>query len=157
MPIDDNADTPDENAELLFGVTESPNANPEDLAPNPTHIVLLWQIYLDRCNPLTKIIHVPTMQPFVLEATARSSQLPKNIEALLFSIYLLATVSMSKEECEETLGITRDKALTRFGLGVRMTLARMGFLKTHDLFTLQALVLYLVRLNQATKNAQSFS
>lgn len=146
MPTDDLADTPDENADLVFGATESPATNPEDLSPSPSHIVRLWQIYLDRCNPLTKIIHVPTVQPYLLEATGASPQLPKNVEALLFSIYLLATVSMSKDECEETLGMTRDKALARFGQGVRMTLARMGFLKTHDLLTLQALVIYLVSL-----------
>lgn len=145
MPFEDAADTPDENSELVFGATESPMTNPEDLSPSPTHIVRLWQIYLDRCNPLTKIIHVPTLQPYVLEATGESPQLPKNVEALFFSIYLLATIAMSKEECEETLGMTRDKAMARFGQGVRTTLARMDFLKSHDLLTLQALVIYLVR------------
>lgn len=144
LPIDEIANTPDDNSELLFGAAESPMTNAEDLSPSPAHIVRLWQIYLDRCNPLTKIIHVPTVQPFLLQATGTSPQLPKNVEALLFSIYTLATVSMSKEECEELLEMSRDKALARFSQGVRLTLMRMGFLKTHDLFTLQALVIYLV-------------
>lgn len=144
LPVDDTANSPDDNSELLFGAAESPVANAEDLSPSPTHIVRLWQIYLDRCNPLTKIIHVPTVQPYLLQATGTSPQLPKNVDALLFSIYTLATVTMSKEECEELLGMPRNKALGRFSQGVRLALTRMGFLKTHDLFTLQALVIYLV-------------
>lgn len=151
MPTDEAADTPDENAELIFGAIESPASNPEDLTPSASHIFLLWQIYLDRCNPLTKIIHVPTVQAFVLEAQSESPQLAKNVEALLFAIYLLATVSLRKTECREMLGMSRDKALARFSNGVRITLSRMGFLKTHDLITLQALVIYLVRLSPANK------
>lgn len=145
LPVDDSANTPDDNTELIFGPADSPGVTIEELAPSPTHIVRLWQIYLDRCNPLTKIIHVPSVQPYLLEATGSSPHLPRNVEALLFSIYTLATVSMSKEECQDILGMSRDKALSRFGQGVRLTLTRMGFLKTHDLITLQALVIYLVR------------
>ncbi|PSS00736.1 fungal-specific transcription factor domain-domain-containing protein [Coniella lustricola] len=146
MPIDDTANSPDDNSDLLFGGEDSPSTNIEDLSPTATQIVRLWQIYLDRCNPLTKIIHVPTVQPYLLDATKPSPQLPRNVEALLFSIYTLATVSMSKDECQEILGTSRDKALARFGQGVRLTLRRMGFLKTHDLLTLQALVIYLISL-----------
>lgn len=144
LPMDETSSSPDDNAELIFGGVESPSISVEELSPSPTHIVQLWQIYLDRVNPLTKIIHVPTVGPYLLQATGASPQLPKNVEALLFSIYTLATVAMSKEECEEILGMPRDKALARFGQGVRLSLTQMGFLKTHDLLTLQALVIYLV-------------
>ncbi|ROV92689.1 hypothetical protein VSDG_06579 [Cytospora chrysosperma] len=143
---DDFTNSPDGNSELIFGNGETPSASPEDLTPSPSHIVRLWQIYLDRCNPLTKIIHVPTVQPYLLEATGNSPNLPKNVEALLFSIYTLAVVSMTKEECEETLGMPRTTALAKFSQGVRTCLSRLGFLKTHDLFTLQALVIYLISL-----------
>ncbi|KAF3770928.1 hypothetical protein M406DRAFT_272252 [Cryphonectria parasitica EP155] len=146
LPMDEVSNSPDDNSDLLFGAAELPSASPKELAPSPSHIVRLWQIFLDRCNPLTKIIHVPTVQPHLLEATGTSPRLPKNVEALLFSIYTLATVSMSKEECQEILGISRDKALANFSQGVRLTLTRMGFLKTHDLLTLQALVIYLISL-----------
>lgn len=155
LPMDETSSTPDDNAELIFGGgCETPNTTSEDLSPSPTHIVQLWQIYLDRVNPLTKIIHVPTVGPYLLRATGASPQLPKNVEALLFSIYTMATVTMNKDECEEILGISRDKALARFGQGVRMCLTQMGFLKTHDLITLQALVIYLV--SQPTQHYNTF-
>lgn len=142
-PFDDYSNSPDDNSELIFGA-ETPSSNHEDLTPGPGQVVRLWQIYLDRCNPLTKVIHVPTVQPFVLEATGSTPNLPKNVEALLFAIYTLAVVSMSKEESEEVLGMPREKALARFSAGLRSCMIRLGFLKTHDLFTLQALVIYLV-------------
>ncbi|KAJ0117153.1 C6 zinc finger domain-containing protein [Diaporthe amygdali] len=144
-PLDEYSNSPDDNSELIFGA-ETPSTNPEDLTPSPSHIVRLWQIYLDRCNPLTKVIHVPTIQPYLLEATGTSPNLPKNVEALLFSIYTLAVVSMTKDECEEVLGIPREKALAKFSAGLRSCMIRLGFLKTHDLFTLQALVIYLISL-----------
>lgn len=143
--IDDFTNSPDGNSEFIFGTGETPSASPDELTPSPSHIVRLWQVFLDRCNPLIKIIHVPTVQPYALEATGSSPNLPKNVEALLFSIYTLAVVSMTKDECEDILGIPRDKALAKFSQGVRACLMRLGFLKTHDLFTLQALVIYLVR------------
>ncbi|KUI71428.1 hypothetical protein VM1G_06725 [Cytospora mali] len=143
---DEFSNSPDGNSELIFGAVETPSASPEDFTPRPSHIVRLWQIYLDRCNPLTKIIHVPTVQPYLLEATGNSPNLPKNVEALLFAIYTLAVVSMTKDECEEILGTQRDKALAKFSHGVRSCLMRLNFLKTHDLLTLQALVIYLISL-----------
>jgi hypothetical protein len=147
-PFDEYSNTPDDNSELIFGA-DTPSTNSEDLTPNPGQILRLWQIYLDRCNPLTKIIHVPTVQPHVLDATSSTPNLPKNIEALLFAIYTLAVVSMTKEESEDVLGMPKEKALARFSAGLRSCMIRLGFLKTHDLITLQALVIYLVRVSSA--------
>ncbi|KAH8772687.1 fungal-specific transcription factor domain-containing protein [Diaporthe sp. PMI_573] len=144
-PFDDYSNSPDDNSELIFGA-ETPSTNSEDLTPSPGQIVRLWQIYLDRCNPLTKVIHVPTVQPFVLDATGSTPTLPKNVESLLFAIYTLAVVSMTKEESEEVLGMPKEKALARFSAGLRSCMIRLGFLKTHDLITLQALVIYLISL-----------
>lgn len=144
-PLDDYSNSPDDNSELIFGA-ETPSNNSEDLTPTPGQIVRLWQIYLDRCNPLTKIIHIPTVQPYVLDATSTTPNLPKSVEALLFAIYTLAVVSMTKKETEEVLGVTKDKALARFSTGLRSCMIRLGFLKTHDLTTLQALVIYLISL-----------
>lgn len=141
----DHSTTPDENSDLLFGA-DTPAVNPETLWPDASHVVRLWQIYLDRVNPLTKIIHVPTMQPFVLDAVGGPQRLPKNIEALLFSIFLMAVVALEPDECQGVLGCPREVALERYSAGVRLTLLRIGFLKTHDLTVLQALVIYLISL-----------
>lgn len=137
--------SPDENSDFILGGDTPSSTNPEDLWPEPGLVFRLWQIYLERVNPLTKIIHVPSLQPFVAEATSGCSTLPKNIEALLFSIWLMAVVAMTPEECQSLLGYTREHALQRFSNGVRTALMRMNFLKRHDMTALQALVIYLVR------------
>jgi len=135
--------TPDENSDLLLG--DSPQQTVEDLWPDAAHVFRLWQIYLDRVNPLTKIIHVPTLQPHLADAASDSHNVPKNVEALLFSIFLMAVVSLTPEECQVLLGYSKEEAYRRFSSGTRLTLMRMGFLKSHDLMTLQALVIYVVR------------
>ncbi|KAK4656695.1 hypothetical protein QC762_206520 [Podospora pseudocomata] len=143
---DSTSDTaPDENSDLLLG-DGSPNIKIETLWPDAAHVIRLWQIYLDRVNPLTKIIHVPTLQPYLAEAVGGSQSLPKNVEALLFSIFLMAVVALDADECQNLLGYSREEALQRFSSGVRLALLRLGFLKTHDLTILQALVIYLISL-----------
>ena len=134
--------TPDENSELLLG-GQTPRLRIEELWPEPAHMLYLWQVYLDRVNPLTKIIHVPSLQPWVAKA-AKSESLPKNVEALLFGVFLMAVVAQTPEECQERLGSSREAALQRYSSGVRSSLARRNFLKFHDLTTLQALVIFLV-------------
>ncbi|KAB5575544.1 fungal-specific transcription factor domain-containing protein [Coniochaeta sp. 2T2.1] len=144
-PSPDN-DTPDDHSELVLGTDTPQSISLEDLWPDSGHVFRLWQIYLDRVNPLTKIIHVPTLQKSVVEATAGSANLPKNIEALLFSIWLMAAVAMTPDECQVMLGYSRDEALRRFSNGVRTALLQLNFLQTHDVSVLQAFVIYLISL-----------
>ncbi|OAA58987.1 c6 zinc finger domain containing protein [Niveomyces insectorum RCEF 264] len=145
--------TPDDNADLVLAGSCEPmsgdtprSMTPEDLQPAPEHVFRLWQIYLERVNPLTKIIHVPTLQPYFVEATSGGQNLPQNIKTLLFAIYTLAAVAMTPDECLALLGYSRENALQRFSNGVRLSLIRTGFMKTYDLETLQALVIYLISL-----------
>ncbi|KAK4122144.1 hypothetical protein N657DRAFT_492261 [Parathielavia appendiculata] len=137
--------TPDENSELLLG-GDSPDVKVETLWPEPAQMFSLWQIYLDRVNPLTKIIHVPSLQPFVAEAAIRSPSVPRNIEALLFSIFLMAVVSLTPDECRALLSFSREEALQKYSLAVRLSLLQLNFLRCHDLTVLRALVIYLISL-----------
>lgn len=134
--------TPEPIAELLLG--GSPSASLDDLHPEPAQVVRLWQTYLERVNPLTKVIHVPTLQPFVIEAAGASRGIPLNIEALLFAIFVMATISLDEDECVRLLGFEREEAIKRFSAGVRIALTKVGFLTSYDLVTLQALVIYQV-------------
>ncbi|KAL7625626.1 hypothetical protein AAE478_004846 [Parahypoxylon ruwenzoriense] len=134
----------DLNSALVLSDTS--HANLEDLHPQPAHVFRLWQTFLERVNPLTKVIHVPTVQPLLVEAAASRANIPKNAEALLFSIYLMATVALTEEECLERFSCTKEEAYNRFSKGCRVALMRIGILKNYDLVVLQALVLYLFSL-----------
>src|SRR5688572_4946521 len=82
-----DAMTPSGNSGLIIHVGPPiPGLSDDSLWPEAAHIFRLWQIYLDRVNPLTKIIHVPSLQPYVAEAASGTQNVPKNFEALLFSI-----------------------------------------------------------------------
>jgi hypothetical protein len=134
--------TPDQNTGLLF--SDGCSDNLEDLHPEPAHIFRLWQTFVDRVNPLTKVVHVPTVQPMLVEAATNRSAIPKSAEALMFAIYTISTCALSEAESITILGYPREDAYKRFSKGLRIALMRVGILHRYDLVILQALVLYLV-------------
>ncbi|KUJ12925.1 uncharacterized protein LY89DRAFT_622987, partial [Mollisia scopiformis] len=113
------------------------------LHPSPVQIFRLWQIFLDRINPLTKIIHAPTTQQRILEASSNLDNVPKSLEALMFSIYYFAATSLTPEESETLFGQDQTSLTKKYWLGFQQALANASFLKSSDIVTLQAFVLYL--------------
>lgn len=132
-----------DEASLLFG-SSSPTVNLIDLHPQPVHIFRLWQTFLDNVNPLTKIIHAPTMQQLVLEAAGDLEHVPQGLEALMFAIYTFAVTSLSTIECESMFGEAKSTLLAKYRLGTQQALVGAGFLRSSDLVILQAFVLFLV-------------
>ncbi|KAI0544850.1 fungal-specific transcription factor domain-containing protein [Xylaria curta] len=108
--------------------------------------LFLWQIFLSRFNPLTKVIHTPSLEPYALRAGTSSHNLPTDIEALLFSIYSVAVTTLSSEECKDRLGLSKGDAIRHFSFSSRQALSKLDFLNTRNLHTLQALFLYLLSL-----------
>ncbi|ROT38976.1 hypothetical protein SODALDRAFT_149802 [Sodiomyces alkalinus F11] len=143
-PLSSSAVTPDDNVDLLLNDFSAIEL--EDVAPSPVQVFRLWQVFLERINPLTKLVHVPSLQPLVIEAAANHRNVPNNIQCLLFAIYLVCTVSLSESECRQMLDTSKDEALKTFTAGVKSALTRVNFMKHYDMVTLQALVLYLISL-----------
>ncbi len=112
--------------------------------PNPGQIFRLWQTFLDNVNPLIKVIHVPTVQQQLLEASENLEDVSKSMEALMFAIYSLAAISMSNIECESIFGETKNALITRYRNATRYALIAADFITTSDLVVLQAFVLFLV-------------
>lgn len=140
-PVDSR--TPEYNTTLVL--SESTDGNVDEYRPSPAHAFRLWQTFLEKVNPLTKVIHVPSVQPKLVEATANPNSIPKNVDALLFSIYAMAVAAMDDTECQQQLGCAKEEAYQRFATGCRIALMRIGILNTYDLVVLQALLLYFVR------------
>jgi hypothetical protein len=141
-PFASDAATPDDHLDLLLNDVAALEL--EDVQPEPVQIFRLWQIFLDRVNPLTKVIHAPSLQPLMVESASGSRNVPPNAQALLFAIYNMAIISMTDAECRQIIDMSRDEALQRCSDGVRAALIKANFLKAHDLTTLQAFVLYMV-------------
>ncbi|KAJ6114970.1 hypothetical protein N7486_000748 [Penicillium sp. IBT 16267x] len=115
-----------------------------ELHPNPLHIFKLWQTFLENVNPLIKIVHTPTLQPQILEATGDLPRIEKELEALMFAIYCIALVSLQADEVERSFGESRKKLLSSCRRGAQLALSKASFLRTSNLMVLQAFVLYLL-------------
>ncbi|KAF7552020.1 hypothetical protein G7046_g7552 [Stylonectria norvegica] len=135
----------DYNCDLLLP-SDSFTMSTEDLQPEPVHVFRLWQLFLDRVNPLMKVIHVPTLQPYVMEAATSMGNIPMSYQALLFSVFTMAVVSLSEVEAVQILGMTREDGLRRFTMGTKIALTKFGFTKNYDMAALQALLLHLFSL-----------
>lgn len=116
-----------------------------DAHPPTIHILQLWQIYIDNVNPLFKLTHVPSIQQELIKATSNLENAPKNIEALMFAIYLMAITSLDEEEVQIRFQASKHELLGRYFGAIQQALVNAGFMRSRDLITLQAFYLYLVR------------
>ena len=114
------------------------------LHPEPVHIFRLWQVYLDNVDPLLKVTHAPSLQPRIIEAASNLQNVGPVLEALMFSIYCMAMLSLSEDACRTMLGTERDQLLIKYQFGCQQALMNARFLRTDDLECLTAFYLYLV-------------
>lgn len=112
--------------------------------PPVEHIHQLWQAFLENVNPLTKLVHVPSLQPAIEKAIANIERIPKGFEALMFAIYSVAVLSLTVDDCIERLGASREILLPRYVGATKIALTRAGFMSSTSLVTLQALVLHII-------------
>jgi hypothetical protein len=136
-------DVPDlDESSFLFGASSRHKLTL--LHPSPIHIFKLWQFFLDGFNPLTKSIHVPTVQQRILDATSDLASVSRELEALMFAIYCAALMTLTDEEAVKSFGETKTKLLDRYRNCARQALMNAGVLKTSELVVLQAFLIFLV-------------
>jgi hypothetical protein len=115
-----------------------------NLHPSPIQIFQLWQIYISNVNPLLKISHAPTLQALIINASANTAKIAKPLEALMFSIYLIAVNSMPEAEVHSTFGEDKNVLLSKYHGATQQALINAGFMRSTELVVLQAYLLYLV-------------
>ncbi|KAI1166086.1 fungal-specific transcription factor domain-containing protein [Nemania serpens] len=87
-----------------------------------------------------------------MDAAADITKVPLAYQALLFSIYTTAVISLTSQEAVQLLGTTREEALNRFTRGTKLALTRSNFMKNYNMTILQALLLYMVSLTGPVEN-----
>lgn len=112
--------------------------------PTTVNIFRLWQIYIDNINSLLKITHTPTIQSQIVEATAQLDKTPRNLEALMFGVYIMAILSLQDSDVEMMLCEPKQELLQRYFAALEQALLNAGFMRICDFISLQAFVLYLV-------------
>lgn len=131
-------------------------ASVTDWHPPAVQIFQLWQIYLDNVNPLLKLTHTPTLQGQLIEAVANPAKISKPLEALLFSIYFMAIVSLTDEEVQETFKEEKTRLMSKYHRGTQQALVNAGFMRSPDIVVLQAFLMYLVSLFFYASHLASF-
>ncbi|KAF6833703.1 fungal specific transcription factor domain-containing protein [Colletotrichum musicola] len=148
--VDDHVDSSDSVAATETNETGSLGSREsmdfDLLALGPVQMLRLWQVFLERVNPMTKVIHVPTLEPLVFEAATDHSNVKPDVEALLCSINVLAILALSDAEAELILNVEKGKALRKSSFALKKALAKVDFLRRYNTTILQCLVLYLVSL-----------
>jgi hypothetical protein len=64
----------------------------------PSDIPFLWQVFIERVDPLIKILHVPTVAKLFAEGKFNLGVLSRSTEALMFAVYFAAIMSLDEGE-----------------------------------------------------------
>ncbi|PQE23155.1 fungal specific transcription factor domain protein [Rutstroemia sp. NJR-2017a BVV2] len=111
----------------------------------PADIILrLWTTFCTNVDPLTKMVHVPSLQLAIEKAITNIERIPRGFEALMFAIYSLAVLSLTDEQCQELHGESREKLLHHYVAATKAALQRAKFMGTNSLVVLQALVFHIL-------------
>lgn len=134
---------------VLFGSSPMPCKELRVLHPSPQQMSVLGTFYARNCDPMFKVLHIPCLEKFILNASTNVQEIPQGnyVEALLFAVYYCAVTSLTQEECLQHFHDGRQNLLARYRTGTETALANADMLNTTELGTLQALVIFLVSLH----------
>lgn len=76
----------------------STDADLKKLHPPRSQIPFYWHTFQLNINPVTKLVHIPTMDKVITEIQTNLDSLSASTEALMFSIYYATIVSMSPDD-----------------------------------------------------------
>jgi hypothetical protein len=139
---------------LLFG-PRRPDITLSTSHPPHAHIFKLWQVYLDNINPLLKVTHAPTLQPRIIDVVGNLENIGSNLEALMFSIYCVALMSLDDHECVTIFSASKKELLKAYQIACQQALLRCNFLRSSNRDCLTALLLYIVSISDPVKKDQS--
>ncbi|KAJ5289083.1 hypothetical protein N7478_002113 [Penicillium angulare] len=77
-----------------------------------TTIISLWQTFLERVDPVLKIIHVPTIQQKIMDVVTGRVSASVEFKTLIDAICYSAVITMSVEECQRFHNKEREEFLS---------------------------------------------
>ncbi|KAF1732815.1 Bikaverin cluster transcription factor bik5 [Beauveria bassiana] len=117
-----------------------------DWHPTTQCLYALRDIYVDRIDPLMKIMHMPTFWALVRQAAERKEEVSKPIEAAVFCFYFGTMSVMEEQDCERLFKQGKKAVLAKYRAIARHTLKRAGLLSTSSPMTLRAFCLFMLGL-----------
>ncbi|KAF4534988.1 C6 transcription factor [Lasiodiplodia theobromae] len=125
----------------VFWRTDQQAFDPLIYLPPRRQLPWYWDKFVERVDPLFKILHVPTAAPSFLEFDAESS--PITMWPLFFAICYCVVCSLRPDECAAELGDDRHVLILKYKTALQRALSTARFLATQELSVMQALVLLL--------------
>src|ERR1700753_2396648 len=138
---------PSHAADLCVGFLLSTSSKAENLSGlHPSfHIVQkMWEYFIDRVDPLTKLVHTPTFRITLMESLQDPQSISKPLQALIFAFYYITISSLDESECQYLLGEEKSSACARYRIAACHALIYAGYLYSSSLTTLQAYTMFLV-------------
>ncbi|KAE8409754.1 fungal-specific transcription factor domain-containing protein [Aspergillus pseudonomiae] len=102
----------------------------------------LKEIYLDRVDPMIKILHFPTFWTAATDGLRDHQSMPTDLEAVIFAFYLATISTLGEDECQHLFGVRKSVMYSRYRLAARQALTNAGFLSTSSPTTLRAYALF---------------
>ncbi|KAL9589931.1 MAG: hypothetical protein Q9203_001250 [Teloschistes exilis] len=124
----------------------TPAVDLRSLHPSPMRIEILSMIYMTNVDPMSKILHKPTLRKFISGAKDHIDTMPgvSKMQALMFAIYFAAVTSLTPDECMAQFGDHKQQLLDRYRFGTEQALIQANLLVSMEMVPLQALVIYLM-------------
>ncbi|KAL4818567.1 hypothetical protein BDW67DRAFT_182721 [Aspergillus spinulosporus] len=114
-----------------------------------------WQLFLEKIDPLIKVVHRPSVSRILRDGLNDPTSLGEGEGALLQVFYLACVSAMDATDIQSNLQMSKSTALTTYRLAAEQALARSGFMTTSNWTIMQALVLFIAldRLQDNHKSA----
>ncbi|RAK97723.1 Zn(II)2Cys6 transcription factor [Aspergillus ibericus CBS 121593] len=130
----------------------------EPVCSSPTHQQLCC-LFMQRVDPLCKILHRPTLKAFLVDGSPYLDYEPGHLAptALAYSVYYAASCSLIDEESMRCFGIPKSSMVARYHKEAETALARADFITTNDLTVLQAYVLFLLALRSQDQSRRMWT
>jgi hypothetical protein len=135
----------DENALVLEAGVDTVSL--ASLHPPPYVMNRLKDIFIDRVDPLTRILHVPTFWKTLTDAVKNPQAIPKALQALIFAVYFTTASSLEEDECQSLFGEKSRVLISKYKSATHRALINARFLETSSLVVLQAFEFYLVSIS----------
>ncbi|KAF2663636.1 hypothetical protein BT63DRAFT_108522 [Microthyrium microscopicum] len=118
--------------------------------PRPTDAMAFWKGFKENVDPITKIVHIPTVQKLIELSCQNVHCISRTNLTLLFAIHLIAIESMSDEEVKDITGENKSIVFKRLLYATQQCFIKGGLLRTSDLTMLTAFILYILGIRCST-------
>ena len=114
--------------------------------PTPQICAKLWDIYVDRVDPITRIFHQPTMCEFIIHGKPYLKYRGNEpvLDLIRSSIFFIAVATLQDSQCRSSFGIDKQAAMDTYRNACEFALEQVELIVTEDITVLQSFMLYLV-------------